>query len=85
MAKISSREFNQDVGKAKRAAEEGPVIITDRGSPAFVLMTYEAFRKLAGASPSILELLDQKTAQPEDELFEAERIASGSIKTAMYS
>ena len=28
---ISSRAFNQDVGKAKRASVYGPVFITDRG------------------------------------------------------
>ena len=36
MQSISSREFNQDVSKAKRAAEQGPVFITDRGTPAHV-------------------------------------------------
>ena len=29
MHSISSREFNQDVSKAKRAAEKGTVFITD--------------------------------------------------------
>ena len=33
----TSREFNQDAGGAKRAAEEGPVYITDRGRPAHSL------------------------------------------------
>lgn len=86
MVKFSSREFNQDIGRVKRAAEEGPVIITDRGDPAFVLMRYEAYRKLAGASPSILELLDQKSAppSPDGDDFEAQRIASGSTKAAMF-
>ncbi len=31
--KISSREFNQDIGRAKHVADEGSVIITDRGEP----------------------------------------------------
>ena len=39
---ISSRDFNQDVSKAKRAAEAGPVVITDRGRPAFVLLRHDA-------------------------------------------
>ena len=38
---LSSREFNQDVSRAKRAANEGPVIITDRGTPAYVLMRHD--------------------------------------------
>lgn len=42
---MSSREFNQDVGKAKRAAENGPVIITDRGKRAYVLMTYDEYQR----------------------------------------
>jgi hypothetical protein len=28
---ITSREFNQDVSRAKRAAKKGPVIVTGRG------------------------------------------------------
>lgn len=39
---VSSREFNQDVSGAKRAASKGPVVITDRGRPAHVLLTIEA-------------------------------------------
>ena len=30
---FSSREFNQDTARAKRAANLGPVFITDRGKP----------------------------------------------------
>lgn len=56
---ISSREFNHDVGSAKRAAEAGPVIVTDRGTPAYVLLRYEDYRRLANQEgPSILDLLD---------------------------
>ena len=35
---FSSRDFLQDFSAAKRAASEGPVFITDRGRPAFVLL-----------------------------------------------
>lgn len=45
---ITSREFNQDASGAKRAAEKGPVYITDRGRPAHVLLTYEAYEHLLG-------------------------------------
>ena len=57
---ISSREFNQDAGGAKKAAEKGPVIITDRGQPAHVLLSFEDYQKLLGAGPSLLEALAQK-------------------------
>ncbi len=57
---ISSREFNQDAGGAKKAADKGPVIITDRGKPAHVLLSFEDYRKLLGNGPSLLEALAQK-------------------------
>lgn len=57
---ISSREFNQDAGGAKKAAEKGPVVITDRGRPAHVLLSFEDYQKLLGAGPSVLEALAQK-------------------------
>ncbi|HVW34115.1 MAG TPA: type II toxin-antitoxin system prevent-host-death family antitoxin [Acidimicrobiia bacterium] len=46
---MTSREFNQDTGRAKKAAEHGPVYITDRGRPAHVLLTYAAYEQLVGA------------------------------------
>ncbi len=57
---ISSREFNQDAGGAKKAAENGPVIITDRGRPAHVLLSFQDYQKLLRAGPSLLEALAQK-------------------------
>lgn len=45
---ITSREFNQDTAGAKRAAENGPVFITDRGRPSHVLLTKEQFDRLEG-------------------------------------
>ena len=54
---LSSREFNQDTSRAKKAAQEGPVFITDRGRPAHVLLTIEAYQKLTGEKTSIVDLL----------------------------
>lgn len=54
---ISSREFNQDAGGAKKAAEKGPVIITDRGRPAHVLLSFEDYQKLLGKGLSLLDAL----------------------------
>jgi prevent-host-death family protein len=55
--KLSSREFNQDTSRAKKAAKRGPVIITDRGRPSHVLLTIEEYQRLLGPSPSIVEML----------------------------
>lgn len=54
---MNSREFNQDTGGAKRAAESGPVFITDRGKPSHVLLSVAEYRKLAGLDRSMAILL----------------------------
>ncbi|MCF1471111.1 MULTISPECIES: type II toxin-antitoxin system prevent-host-death family antitoxin [Rhizobium/Agrobacterium group] len=54
---LTSRELNQDVSRAKRAAETGPVVITDRGRPSHVLMTYEDFERLTGKRRNLVEAL----------------------------
>ena len=59
-ATLSSRDFNQDISRAKRQAETGPVVITDRGRPAYVLLRYEDYTRLAGSTPSIRSLLAQQ-------------------------
>lgn len=54
---ISSREFNQDVGGAKKAAERGPVFVTDRGAPAHVLLSIAQYQRLVGKGQKIADLL----------------------------
>ena len=54
---FSSREFNQDTSGAKKAAEDGPVFITDRGKAAHVLITATTYRRLTQQKSSIVELL----------------------------
>lgn len=54
---LSSREFNQATSEAKRAANEGPVFITDRGQPAHVLMSIEQYRRLSASRHKIADLL----------------------------
>jgi prevent-host-death family protein len=57
ITRLSSREFNQDTGRAKSAARGGPVFITDRGRPAHVLLTFEDYQRLTGGQESIIDLL----------------------------
>ncbi|MGA3159290.1 MAG: type II toxin-antitoxin system Phd/YefM family antitoxin [Steroidobacteraceae bacterium] len=54
---LSSREFNQDTSRAKKAASEGPVFITDRGKPAHVLLSIEDYQRLTGKYRSIVDAL----------------------------
>lgn len=53
---MSSRQFNQDTSRAKKAAENGPVYITDRGRPAHVLLTFDDYEELIGPH-RVLDLL----------------------------
>ena len=54
---MSSREFNQGTGVAKRAARNGPVYITDRGRPSHVLLSYEDYRELIEDKPHFADML----------------------------
>ena len=54
---FSSREFNQDASKAKKAAVKGPVFITDRGQPAHVLLVIEDYLELTKTKETIVDLL----------------------------
>ncbi|CAN7630568.1 type II toxin-antitoxin system prevent-host-death family antitoxin [Rhizobium sp. LjRoot258] len=54
---LSSRELNHDVSKAKKAAKRGPVVITDRGKPSHVLMTYSEFVRLTGKRRNLVDTL----------------------------
>ena len=54
---ISSREFNQAASEAKRAANSGPVFITDRGRPAHVLLSFEDYQRLTRQRRNIADAL----------------------------
>ncbi len=54
---LSSRELNQNVTQAKKAASKGPVIITDRGKPAHVLLSFADYQQLTRQRRSIAEAL----------------------------
>jgi prevent-host-death family protein len=72
MATISAREFNRDVSAAKRAAADGPVVITDRGEPAYVLVTIEDYRRMRLEPDSLVERLSM--GEDDDIEFEPGRM-----------
>jgi len=76
VTQMSSRDFNQDTSGAKKAAEHGPVYITDRGKPAHVLLTFEAYEQLVGPQRA-LDVL----AEP-DGVAEIEFVAPKSVDPA---
>ncbi len=57
MTMMTAREFNRDVSAAKREASRGPVIITDRGKPAYVLLSIDEYRRFGERGASLVERL----------------------------
>ena len=64
MKVLTSRQFNQDVSQAKRAARLEPVFVTDRGRPTHVLISVEAYRRLTGQTETIVDLLAMPGVAP---------------------
>ena len=79
---LSSREFNQDTSRAKKAASEGPVFITDRGKPAHVLLSIEEYQRIMGKRRNIADAL----AMPglADIKFDPPRVSIG-LRPADFS
>jgi prevent-host-death family protein len=63
---LTSRDFNQDTGRAKKAATAGPVFITDRGKPAHVLLSIEEYQRLTGGVRKIADALALPDQEPID-------------------
>jgi prevent-host-death family protein len=80
---LSSREFNQDTSRAKKAARKGPVFITDRGRPAHVLLSIEEYRRIANKGGNILDMLAMPGVADID--FEPPRLGDEFIRPADFS
>ena len=72
MAVMSSREFIQHASEAKKAAGQGPVIITERGRPSHVLLSYGEYQRLSEAQGGIVDLLGMPGGEEVE--FEPERL-----------
>ena len=57
MKRVTSRELNQDVSRAKRLALVEPEFVTDRGRPTHVLISIDAWRQLSGERENMAQLL----------------------------
>ncbi|WP_049338105.1 type II toxin-antitoxin system Phd/YefM family antitoxin [Rothia mucilaginosa] len=72
MTVMTSREFNQNLAKAQKQAQHSPVIITKRGEPTYVLMTYEEYSRSQQDESSLYDFFanypqpDEGVDLPED-------------------
>ena len=63
---MTSREFNRDTAAAKRAAEEGPVVVTDRNRPAHVLLSWAQYRRLVDGAMTPMDVIASTEAAEVD-------------------
>jgi hypothetical protein len=76
---LTGRQFEQDIGGARKAAQQGPVFITDHGRPEHVLLTIDHYRRLATAHVSLGDVLAQDGADFD---FDPPRMGSSIFKPA---
>jgi prevent-host-death family protein len=74
---LSSRELNQDVTRAKKASQSGPVFITDRGKPAHVLLSFEDYQRLTKQRRNIADALAMPGGSEIE--FDPPRVALGLV------
>ncbi|SMB89102.1 prevent-host-death family protein [Pasteurella testudinis DSM 23072] len=51
MQTMTSREFNQRTHEAQKAAHKAPLLITNRGKPDLVVMSFAEYQNLSGKQP----------------------------------
>ena len=82
MTLMSSREFNQDTGKAKRLAEKGPVFVTDRGETTHVLLSMKEYSQLANKGMLLSDMLSMRGDVDID--FEPVKLDDSFIRPAEF-
>ena len=75
---MTSREFDQDTGRAKRAALDGPVFITNRAKTTHVLLTIEEYQKLNAPRRNLADMLACR--QGGDITFEPQKLQGALFK-----
>lgn len=63
MKTMTSREFNQRTHEAQKAAREAPLLITQRGKPDLVIMSYREYEKVTAQSKTLLDVFSEGDAE----------------------
>ena len=79
---LPSDRFDRSTSEARKPAEAGPVIITEGGEPAHVLLTIAEYRRLTGGHRRLGEML----AMPgSDEVeFDPPRLDDLGVRPAAF-
>lgn len=73
MQTATSQEFNRQASALRHRATKEPLLITDRGHPAHVLMSCAAYQALQGPVLSVADLLAMPVADELDEVLQTSR------------
>ncbi|MEL0046628.1 MAG: type II toxin-antitoxin system Phd/YefM family antitoxin [Deltaproteobacteria bacterium] len=75
---ISNRQFNQGASEVKKAANDGPVFITDRGRPAQDLLRFEDYQRLTQQRRYIADALAMRNVDDLEFVPEPVNIRTGA-------
>jgi len=72
--RVTSRDFNREPSRVKKAALQGPVVVTERGEPSMVVMSYAEYQRLTGNGRTLYDLMASLPELPDtpeiEETFE---------------
>ena len=75
-------QFDRSTSEARKAAEAGPVIITEGGKPAHVLLTIAEYRRLTGGHRRLDEMLAMPGSDEVD--FDPPRLDDLGLRPAAF-
>lgn len=76
---ISNRKLKHNLRRATKAAQTGPVFITDRGQPAYVLLSFDDYQRLIGKGRNILHALSMPGLSGSQVAFPRSRALPRSV------
>ena len=68
-AYMTSADFNQNPSKAKKAANERPLVITEHGEASYVLVRYSDFKDHWRRSKSLYDALNHSNSRFDDDFL----------------
>lgn len=73
MQTTTSKEFNRQASALRRSASNEPLLITERGRPAHVLMSYAAYQALQSPTQSVADALAMTVPDALDTVLQPAR------------
>lgn len=73
MQTTTSKEFNRQASALRRSASSEPLLITERGRPAHVLMSYAAYQALQSPAQSVADALAMAVPDALDTVLQPAR------------